>query len=139
MASSASVSGLVSGIQWRDMVDQIMQLEQSRQLDPITAQQTRDQARLAAWKSYGDVVAKVRDAAQVLQKGTPFNVFTATATNSPTTGVAVVSATASSGAVPATYKIEVQDVARAEKLGATVVADVNTALNLSGDILVGGK
>jgi len=46
-----SVSGLSSGIQWQQMIDQIMQLEQSRTLDPITAQQTSDQARLGAWQS----------------------------------------------------------------------------------------
>jgi flagellar hook-associated protein 2 len=135
----SAISGLASGIQWRDMVDQIMSLEQSRQLDPITKQQTRDKARLAAWKSYGDVVAKLRDASNALRKGTAFTNFTATATKSPTTGISVVSATATSGAVPAAYKVEVQTLARAEKLGATAVADVNAAMGLSGDVMIGGK
>lgn len=134
-----TISGLVSGIQWRDMIDQIMSLEKARKLDPITAQQTKDQARLAAWQSYGDVIAKVRDAAAALQKATAFNVFAATAGKSPTTGLSVISATASSGAVPATYQIEVQDLARAEKLGSTPVADVNAAMNLSGEVMIGGK
>ena len=135
----SAVSGLVSGIQWRDMVDQIMQLETQRQLDPITTQKTKDQARLAAWQSYADVVAKVRDAAQTLQNGTAFSSFAATATKSPTTGVSVVSGTASAGAVPATYKVEVQDIARAEKLGSAPVADVTAALNITGDVMIGGR
>jgi flagellar hook-associated protein 2 len=139
MASSTSVSGLSSGIQWQDMIEQIMSLEQSRQLDPITALQTKNQARIAAWQSYGDVVTKVRDAAQVLQKATAFTSFTATATQSPTTGIAVVSASASASAVPATYKVEVQDVSRAEKLGSSPVADVTAALGYSGDVIVGGR
>ncbi|HEY9226327.1 MAG TPA: flagellar filament capping protein FliD, partial [Gemmatimonadaceae bacterium] len=135
----SAVSGLASGIQWRDMIDQIMSAEKARQLDPITTQQTKDQARLAAWQSYSDVVTKVRDAAAALQKATAFNVFTASAGKSATTGVSVVSATATSGAVPATYQIEVQDLARAEKLGSSPVADVNAALNLTGDVMIGGK
>ncbi|MGH9888530.1 MAG: flagellar filament capping protein FliD, partial [bacterium] len=88
---------------------------------------------------YGDVIAKVRDAAQALQKGTAFSAFTATAAKSPSTGVSVVSATATSGAVPANYKVEVQDIARAEKLGATAVADVNAAMGLSGEVMIGGR
>lgn len=139
MAIGTSVSGLSSGIQWSDMIEQIMSLEKARQLDPISALQMKNQARIAAWRSYGDVVTKVRDAAQVLQKATAFSAFTATAGASPTTGVAVVSASASSGAVPATYKVEVQDVARSEKLGSTAVADVTAALGYSGEVIVGGR
>jgi flagellar hook-associated protein 2 len=139
MASTTSVSGLTSGIQWQDMIDQIMTLEKSRQLDPITNQQSKNELRLAAWASYNDVITKVRDAAQKLQKATPFNSFAATIGSSPTTGVSVASATAGAGAVPATYQIEVQDVSRAEKLGATAVADVTAAMGLTGDVLVGGR
>ena len=33
-------SGIASGIQWRDMVDQIMQIESQRRLTPLTDRQT---------------------------------------------------------------------------------------------------
>ena len=112
-----SVSGLASGIQWQQMIDQIMQLEQSRTLDPITTQETTDKARLSAWQSYSDVVSTLRDAASTLRDGTAFTAFQASATPSPTSGRTIVSATATAGAIPATYKVEVDDVARAEKLG----------------------
>src|SRR5207244_4709200 len=58
---------------------------------------------------------------------------------SPTTGKSVVSATASAGAVPGTYQVEVDDIARAEKLGGTPVADVTAAMGLAGDVFVGGQ
>jgi len=135
----SSVSGLASGINWQSMIDQIMAAEQSRQLDPITTEQTKDQTRLAAWQSYADVVSKLRDAADTLRAGTPFTSFTATAAASPTTGRSVVSATAAAGAVPGTYKVEVDDIARAEKLGGSAVADSTAALNLSGTVFVGGR
>ena len=83
MASTTNVSGLVSGIQWNDMVDQIMSVDTARTLTPITDKQKKDQLRLAAWKSYGDVVAKLRDAAATLQNATAFGGFSATAGNSP--------------------------------------------------------
>lgn len=137
--ATTSVSGLVSGIQWSDMIDQIMQVETSRTLTPITDKQSKDQLRLAAWKSYSDVVAKLRDASATLRNATAFGAFSATVGKSPSTGSSVVSATATAGAIPATYKVEVQDLARAEKLGANSVSDVNSALGYSGDVLVGGK
>lgn len=121
------------------MITQIMSIEKSRTLDPITAQQTKDQTQQAAWKSYADVVAKLQDSATALQAGTPFGAFQATAGVSATSGHSLVSATASSGAVPATYQVEVDDIARAEKLGGSNVGDVNAAMNLTGSVLVNGR
>jgi flagellar hook-associated protein 2 len=135
----SSVNGLASGIQWQQMIDQIMQLEQSRTLDPITTQETTDQARLAAWQSYSDVVSKLRDAASTIRDGTAFTSFQASAAPSPTSNRTLLSATAASGAVPATYKVEVDDIARAEKLGSSPVQDATVALNVSGDVFIGGR
>lgn len=134
-----TISGLASGIQWRDMIDQIMTQETTTKLDPLTAQQTKSKTQQAAWKSYSDVVSALRDAAAKLRDGTAFGAFQASATASPTTGRALVSATATAGAIAANYKVEVLDVARAEKLGGGNVADVSAALNLSGDVFVGGR
>jgi len=133
------VSGLASGIQWRDMIDQIISQESATKLNPITAQQAASKTQQAAWKSYADVVASLRDAAGKLRDGVGFGAFQATASASPTTGRTLVSATASSGAIAANYKVEVLDVARAEKLGGGNVADVSIALNLAGDVFVGGR
>ena len=74
-SGTTGVSGLVSGIQWRDMIDQIMTVETARTLTPVTNKQTKDQLRLAAWQSYGDVVAKLRDASAAVSKGTAFGTF----------------------------------------------------------------
>ncbi|HTJ18798.1 MAG TPA: flagellar filament capping protein FliD [Steroidobacteraceae bacterium] len=135
----SSVQGLASGIQWQQMIDQIMQLEQSRTLDPITAQQTSDQAKLGAWQSYNDVVTTLRDAASKLSDASAFTTFQANAANSPTSGRTLLSATASAGAIPGNYQVEVDDIARAEKLGGAPVADPTVALNLSGNVFVGGR
>jgi flagellar hook-associated protein 2 len=134
-----SVNGLASGIQWQQMIDQIMQLEQSRTLDPITTQETADKTKLAAWQSYNDVVSKLGDASSTLRDGSAFTSFQANATTSPTSGRTLVSATAASGAIPATYKVEVDDIARAEKLGSTPVQDPTVPLSLAGDVFIGGR
>lgn len=134
-----SVQGLASGIQWRDMIDQIMAAAQASTLDPVTAKQTADKARLAAWQSYNDVVGKLRDAASALQDPKTFGAFQASAGTSATTGKSVVSATAAAGAIAGNYQVEVDSLAQAEKLGGTPVADVTAALGFSGDVFIGGQ
>ncbi|MGH7619404.1 MAG: flagellar filament capping protein FliD [Gemmatimonadaceae bacterium] len=138
-APISSIQGLSSGIQWQSIIDQIVQADQARTLDPLTAQQTADQARLGAWQSYNDVVTTLNTAATALATGTAFTNYQATAAASPTSGRALVSATATAGAVPGTYKIEVDDVARAEKLGGGNTADPTVALNVSGNVTIGGR
>ena len=68
-----------------------------------------------------------------------FSSFQANAGNSPTSGRTLLSATASAGAIPGNYQVEVDDIARAEKLGGTAVADPTAALNLSGNVFISGR
>ena len=137
-APIGSISGLASGIQWQDMVDQIISLDKSRLLDPLTAQQTQEQAQLTAWQNYKTVVGGLQTAVSTLADGSAFDKFSVTGGVSAS-GRTLLTATGTAGATPGTYKVEVDDVARAEKLGSNSVADVNAAMALSGSFLVGGK
>jgi len=134
-----SFSGLASGIQWRDMVDQIMALEASRKLTPVTDRQTTEQKRLDAWGSFSSLVAKFRDATKGLRDGSAFGTFKVNASASAASGRALVAATASVSATPGTYTVEVDDVARANKLSGTIVSSATTPLGLTGDFSVNGR
>ncbi len=135
----SSFSGLASGIQWRDLIDQIMSVDSQRQLDPVNNRITSQKSQISAWTTYQGLVAKLSDAASSLKSGTGFGVFQAAASNSDTSGRALVGVTASSAATPGNYKVEVVDLARAAKLSGTVVADTSLALGASGDFLINGK
>ena len=134
-----SFQGIASGVQWRDMVDQIMQNEAAQQVSPITAQQTAATKRADAWSQFMGVLSKFRDAATALSKASAFDVFSATAGASPATNRALVSASASTGAVPGTYGVEVLSLARAEKLSGAIAADASAALGVSGEFTLNGK
>lgn len=138
MASVASFSGLASGIQWQDMIDQIMQLEQARRLDPITDRITAQQRSAQAWTSYQSVVSKLGDAAKALRDGTAFGTFKTTA-GTGAGGRALVTATASVDAAPGSYKVKVLDLARAEKLSGGVVGSTSEPLGLAGEFAVNGR
>ena len=134
-----SFSGLASGVQWRDLVDQLMAVDKQRRLDPVTARQTLAQKRVDAWTSFQALVNKFRDASKALRDGSAFASFKIAGGTSATSGRTLLTATASAGAVPGSYSVEVLDLARANKLSGNVVASPSTALALTGDFAVNGK
>ena len=79
----ASFSGLASGIQWQDMIDQIMKLEAARSVDPLVNRASTQSARADAWKVYEGLVSKLRSASISLRDGSSFGIYKATAGLSP--------------------------------------------------------
>ena len=68
MATSvSSISGLASGIQWSDMIDQIMQNETTAQLTPISDKVTATQAKSTAWSGYRTSLQAFSDAAGIVK------------------------------------------------------------------------
>jgi flagellar hook-associated protein 2 len=140
MADSISnISGLASGVQWRDLVDQIMAVETSRRLTPVIDKKDVAQKRYDAWGSFQSLVAKFRDATKALRDGSAFGTYKVNAGTSASTGRALVSATAAAGATPGTYSVEVDDIARANKLSGDIVASASTPLGLAGDFAINGR
>jgi flagellar hook-associated protein 2 len=129
----ASFSGLASGIQWRDMIEEIVRVDRVRQVGPLTLQMTAQQSRLESWRQMKTHVAKLTTAAKALRDGSPFQAFRASVT--PTdSGRVLLSATASSAATPGTYTVEVLGLARAEKLGSAAHTSATESLGLTGGV-----
>lgn len=141
MSSIGTISGLASGIQWRDMIDQIMAAEEARRLTPLQDQVTAQQKRSDAWGSFSSSVSKLRGAALKLQDGSAFGSFrVGVASGSSSTGRAAFAASASSSATPGSYQVEVLDLARAEKLSGRELRSTSEALGsaYAGSFLVNG-
>lgn len=135
-----SFSGLASGIQWRDMVDQIMALERARRVDPLSSQITLASRRTDAWTSFQAATQRLADAVKTLRDGTAFgSAFQTSVSGTAAAGRALLTASAAAGAVPGSYAVEVLDLARAEKLSGAVVASATEALGVAGDFLVNGR
>jgi flagellar hook-associated protein 2 len=135
--SSSSVSGLISGIDYRALIDQIISAEgrpavQARnQVDTIKKQQT-------AISTYRGLLDTLRTAARGMRDGTAFDAMSASV--APLTGTKpLLSATGSSTAVPGSYQVTVSSTAKAQKLGATAQASTNAPAGVSGSFTINGQ
>jgi flagellar hook-associated protein 2 len=138
MEPTSSFSGLASGVQWRDIIDQIMRSEQSRQLDPVTKQIDNRSAAKEAWGRFRTLVRDFNSAARAIRTN-GIGGYTATAPASPTTSRTLVGVSTSAGATPGRYGVEVLQVAQSAKISGEAVASSTTALGYSGDFAINGR
>jgi len=137
--SASSVSGLSSGIDWRSIIDQLTEVEYKR-VEVIEARKTTYQERLSAWQSINSLLLSFKTAAGTLNTVSSFNLFTPSLSSSTATDAEdILSATTSTDASPGTYDIVVESLAAAQKLSSSSYSGSSTELNLSGDIIVGGR
>ncbi|MES3034825.1 MAG: flagellar filament capping protein FliD [Gemmatimonadota bacterium] len=136
---TTNIGGLVSGVKWTDLVDQLAAAEKARIVTPLQTQITAADKRKVAWNELAALVTKLQDAGNALKLGTAFTNFATAVSPSSQTNRTLVSASASAAARPGSYKVEVVDLARAEKLSGAVVSDATAALALTGTFTVAGQ
>lgn len=133
---TSSVSGLVSGIQWRDLIDQIITAE-SAPATAARAKVTANNSKLTTYKTYRTLLETFRTAVKRLRDGSAFDGMTASATIS--SGLKqLASASAGPTAQAGSYDVRVTSLAAQQKLMGTTQASSTTALGLSGQISVNG-
>ncbi len=133
-----TVQGLASGIQWQTMIQQIVAADSARELTPVTTQQSNDTNANAAWKQFQTVMTSYQTASAALAAPTAFDLFTATAPNSPTSQQALLSATATTGAQPGTYAMQVLSLASAQSLSGASYSSSSSSLNITGQFDLNG-
>jgi len=138
MTGTASFSGIASGFDWRDMIDQLMQLE-SRPVAAARARLSLAESRTKAWTDFRRVVESLRDAARPLHSGLAFQRFQTTLGGVAAGTGSPLDVAAGVGARPGTYQVRVLATASHEKLGGAYVADRGQALGLEGEFLVNGR
>jgi flagellar capping protein FliD len=139
MGGTNVVSGLSSGIDWRDILDQLKAVEYKR-VELIQDRRKTYTDRLSAWQTINTKLLAFKTAAGTLNKATGFNIYTtALSSNTATAAEDILSVTTDTDAVPGSYQIRVNSLAAAHKLSSYSYTSDTTALNLSGDLIVGGR
>lgn len=132
-----SFQGLASGIQWRDLVDQIIEVETARALQPVSGSLGAEQRRIEGWTAISAAVTRARDALAALKDGSAFRTKSATV-GTTASGRALATVGSIANAAPGRYAVSVENLARSEKLTGLAVADPAEALGLSGRFSLNG-
>lgn len=123
--------GIGSGLDVNSIVSQLMAIER-QPLDALNQSQSQYNAQLSAYGKIKSDLAAFQSAAQAMQYSTSFSLFSATPSNT-----SVLTATASSNALPGTHSITVNSLAKPQiQVATTGFADTNTtAVGTVGDTL----
>jgi len=127
----ASFSGLSSGMDWKTMVDSIIQVE-SRVMYRYGDRIQDIEAEQAAWNEFRSRVQGLESTAAELGDGSAFKVFQASSSNGS------ISVTAGEDALPGSFSARVLQLATAEKVGGDVFSSKTDSLGLSGEFLLNG-
>jgi flagellar hook-associated protein 2 len=135
----SSVSGVSSGIDWRDVIEQIREVERKR-IGLLEEEKDSYGEKLSAWQGINSNLLSFKTSADNLNRTTDFNLFTILLSSNTTTNADdIMSVTASTDAAPGTYNIVVNSLASAQKLCSASYASQTTQLGVSGDVIVGGR
>jgi flagellar hook-associated protein 2 len=139
MSGLIGVSGLASGVDWRNIIDQLKALEEKK-IELVKNQQTSEKDRLSTWQSINSKLLNLKTVGGKLNEPADFNLFSSTLfSNTAKDADDLLAVTAGTSASPGTYQIIITSLASAQKLSSNSFASQNTALGLSGDIVVGGR
>jgi flagellar hook-associated protein 2 len=131
--SGITFSGIGSGIDTESIISRLIQVE-SVPIRRMQAQQAQLTTRMGLMSQLRGQLAALQSASNAINSAAAFQNVTATSSD---TAVATVSA--SSGAVPGIYALEVSKLAQAHKVSSSAQSDATTALNLTGSFVVNGK
>ncbi len=124
--AASSVSGLASGIDWADIISQLMEIER-RPITLLEAQKSEYESKLSVWQSINTKLLTVMTEANSLK--TASNLLLKTATSSDED---ILTATATSSAVATTHTVVVNQLAQNHKLASQGWADTDTTPISSG-------
>ncbi|MGI6096700.1 MAG: flagellar filament capping protein FliD [Dethiobacteria bacterium] len=133
-----SVSGLVSGLDTRELITELMKLER-RPLQRLETQQQLLQAKKEAWQEINTALYALRNTTASLRERSLYIQNSVSSTDEE-----AVTATATAAAEEREYRIEVSFMAQshviasdsAKMITADADADQNTALNLTGTLMI---
>jgi flagellar hook-associated protein 2 len=136
-SSTSSISGVISGINYQDLVNQIIALDQ-RPADRLRQQATGLQSAQSAIATYKGLLQTLQSAAQSLRDGSAFGKLAASTAITAGSRV-LVSAAASTLATPGSYQVSVTQLAQQQKLGSTAEPSGTTPAGVAGSFAVNGK
>ena len=133
MSTGISFSGLSSGIDAGQIVEQLVAIER-RPVTLLENQQIQEETKLAVLQEINTRLLTVKTDAEGLANADDFDVFNASSSDTDLVDVSVTGS-----ATPGSFSVEVLAVAQAQTRSSKSFASNTTALGLSGEIVLNGK
>jgi flagellar hook-associated protein 2 len=141
MASTTSVSGLSSGIDWRSLIDQLRTAEHGP-IDLLTKQKGTYGDKLKAWQELNTKLLSLKTAAEKLNTAKEFNLYTSsTSSSSATDPNDLLTAALGAAGETGSYDIEVLQTARVQKRASQSFSSQSIALGdgYAGTFQINGR
>lgn len=138
MASSYSISGLASGLDWTSMISQLVAVQRN----PITLLENRQDElseKKDAWAEVNTKLTALKTAVSALSAEDDFDVYTASATVSGGTSSEVedlLSYAAGTDASKGSYNIVINQLATADKIASNAFSSSSDDLNITGTLTI---
>lgn len=132
-AGAISFSGLASGIDTSQIVEQLISVDSAR-LKKLQKQETEITTQKDTYTTIQTDLNTLKTAVEDLKDASSYNVFSATSSD---TDALTVSATTS--AREGNYSVKIISLAQAEALSSNSYASTDTSLGVSGEILINDK
>jgi flagellar hook-associated protein 2 len=131
---------MASGIDWRTMVTQLMELER-KPATLMEAEKTKLSDRNSAWTTASTKLASLKTSALALAQTDDFNLFTSSSSITGTSRSVAdfMSFNVGSNASEGSYALTVNSLAQAQKLGSRSFSSVTDDLNFSGDLIINNR
>lgn len=133
MAGTFAVGGLISGLNWYDVIDQLMNIEH-RRVDILENRKSDYRTKISTW---GTVSSKLSDLLSKVQ--TLNSLSTMGAMRASSNDEDILTATATSSASIGSYSIIVSALAQVHKISSDEKTSLSEALGYSGEILINGE
>jgi len=133
-----NISGISSGFDWGNILDQLMQIER-QPVVKLQQQQQKFQSKIKVWQTVNSQLASLSDTADALRGADAFNLFSSSLSSSSSTDAEnILRTTIDENASQGSYEIVVNQTARKQKISSGSISDSTSALGISGDILING-
>ncbi len=140
--STAQISGLATGFDWRSMIDELIAVERGR-VDIVETEKAEYEVQLSEWQSFNSNLLALKTAIEKLKDRDDFNQFTASmASNSQdVSAYDLLSVSTSEEAARGSYSIQITNLATSQKLSSNPFTSQTEELGSSyaGDIIINGK
>lgn len=133
MSTGLFVSGAASGIDWRSIVDQLMEIER-RGIQVLEQRKSELNGLKSVWSEVKTRLLKLEEELVDLKRESTFKPLAACSSDEK-----ILTATATMSASPGTYSITISRLAQAHTVASDRQADPSVALDLSGSFTINGQ